>query len=70
MAWRKKDQKQTINIEKKYYEESIQKPFKYGDIVKYPIKVRENVLNSIYKGEKLYSVRIQENSAIITYTKK
>lgn len=70
LAWRKKDQKQTINIEKKYYEESIQKPFKYGDIVKYPIKVRENVLNSIYKGEKLYSVRIQENSAIITYTKK
>ncbi len=72
LAWRKKDNNDTTVIERKYREEAVptEMQFKYGSILNYPVNVREDVLNSLYNGEKFYSVEQEEGKTILTYYKQ
>ena len=69
LAWWKRDNNTSTSIERRYCEESMEETFKYGNIVNNPVGVREDILNSIYNGEKLYSIQRQGNKTIITYKK-
>lgn len=71
LAWRKKDSKIETSIEKKYCENPnlLQEQFSYNNIFEYPVCVREDVLNAMYNGEKLYSIQQQDGKTIITYIK-
>lgn len=71
LAWRRKDNNAVSNIDRRYVETAqADKVFKYSDIISYPVNVREDVLNSLYNGERLQSIEKKDGKVIITYSKQ
>ncbi|MBQ9558570.1 MAG: GNAT family N-acetyltransferase [Bacteroidaceae bacterium] len=71
LAWKRRGNEARSEFEKVYspnMEKDI-KPFKYEEILNFPVSVREEILNAIYSGEQLISIQ-QEGSKTIAVFKK